>query len=35
MYTLYKNKLNNLIKISKKNYFCTKFNQEKGIGLLY
>ena len=29
IYTLYKNKLNNLIKISEKNYFCTKFNQEK------
>ena len=30
IYTLYKNKLNNLIKISKKNYFCTKFYQEMG-----
>ena len=30
IYTLYKNKLNNLIKISKKNYLCTNLFPEKG-----
>ena len=30
IYTMYKNKLNTLIKVSKKSYFCTRFNQEKG-----
>lgn len=29
IYTLYKNRLNTVVKLAKKNYLCTKFNQEK------